>query len=87
MSITKSRRYSQQRPLTTWQMNNAWRARRSKMTERELSTSVAVHNELTAAWNNKISGTASLATQAAVDRIHNATNNVKKATASIDLSA
>ena len=87
MPIAKSRRYSQQRTLTTWQMNNAWRDRRSKMTERELSTSGAVQSDLTAAWNNKISGAASLATQAAVDRIHNATNNVKKAAASIDLSA
>ena len=87
MPITRSHRFSYQRTPATWQINTAWRARRSKMTQTDLNNSSIVHSGLTTAWNNQVSGAASLAAQAAVDRIYAATSDVKKSALSVDLSA
>ena len=87
MPITRSHRFSYPRTPTTWQVNTAWRARRSKMTQTDLNNSAILHSGLTTAWNNQVSGAASLAAQAAVDRIHAATSDVKNSALSIDLSA
>jgi hypothetical protein len=87
MPITRSGHFSYLRTPTTWQSNEAWRARRSKMTKAYLNDAAAAQSGFTTAWTNQVAGTASLAAQSAVDRIHAATNVLRKSVQSIDLSA
>lgn len=73
MTSLRTKRHSYVRTATAWDMSQAWRARRRDMAKRFLNDSSLAANAFATARSNQISGTASLAATAALERIQSTT--------------
>lgn len=72
------------RSLSAWQSLQLQRQRQQEMAAQFMSDASTISSALTSAWSDQISGTATLAAQAAADRINAATALAKSAASSID---
>lgn len=86
MPITGSGGFSYVRRYATWQVNDAWRSRIRAQAQSYLSDAQTTRSAFATAWNNQITGAASLAGQAAIDRIRAATGALQKSAQSVNLS-
>ena len=86
MPITNSGSFSYVRRYSTWQVNDPWRSRIRAQTQSYLSDSQTAQSAFATAWNNQITGMASLAGQAAINRIKAATGALQASAQSVNLS-
>ncbi len=77
MPITSSGSFSFVRKYAAWQINDAWRSRIRAQTQSYLNDGQSAQSAFAIAWNNQITGSASLAGQAAIARIKTMTSVLK----------
>jgi hypothetical protein len=68
MAGIQLRRIKWLRTPSAWEQTKAWREARKEMMARFQQSAADATSSFTSAWQNKITGTATLAAQAAIDR-------------------
>jgi hypothetical protein len=76
MPISSTGRFSFFPSYSAWQVQEGYRTQRRQMVQSYLSDVSAAATAMGNAWNNQIQGSATLAVNAAVNRIKAATKNV-----------
>ena len=73
MAISSTGRFSLVKSYSSWQANEAWRARRRDMVQGYLNQTATTQSTLASVWSAQIEGSAALAAKAAVARIRTET--------------
>lgn len=87
MPISRSGRFTFSRQYSSWDMVQAQRQFNREKAQQYLNSNANAVSALQTAFSNQISGSASLAAQAAVNRIRAKTAEVAKSAQSLSISA
>lgn len=86
MAISSTGRFSLVKSYSSWQANEAWRARRRDMVQGYLNQTASTQSTLASVWSAQIEGSAALAAKAAVARIRTETQAAFKSVANIKIA-
>lgn len=86
MAISSTGRFSFVKSYSSWQVNEAWRARRRDMVQGYLNETATTQSTLASVWSAQIEGSAALAAKAAVARIRTETQAAFKTVANIKIA-